>query len=209
MLKIIKQYFLISGLLGGLIAALTFVFSLNTNYPYKATVKVLIVQDQLGTQDYYSLTKSAEYLGTILEEAVYSTTFIDIVRETESVDKNLLPTGRKEQLKKWKNIVKFDKSSGLGILTVNVFGNKKEDSYKLAQVIADILQHKNYLFRGKTNVDVRLLSDVIIDRNPDLKTLILATTGGFVLGFILSIIFFYYKRIYKHTRLISGSSLFL
>jgi capsular polysaccharide biosynthesis protein len=209
MLKIIREKFIISILMGIFVAAASFVILVVCSPQYKATARVLVVQDQLGTQDYYSLTKSAEYLSNILMEAVYSTTFLDVVKNEHKINDNFFPKNRKKELKKWEKVVRMNKNVGAGILEINVFGNNQEEVYQIADVVIGVLRHKNYLFRGKTNVDIRLLSDVIIDRNPSFKMIVLAILGGFVLGFSLSNVMFYYKRMYRDARLISGTTLFL
>jgi len=207
MLNLIKKKILIASLIGVLFAAMSFLGLMLTNYQFKATAKVLIVQDQLGTQDYYSLTKSAEYLGNILEEAVYSTVFIDTLKKEQGFDKNFFPTNQKEQLKKWKKMVEIDRSAGLGILKIVVVSDNKKEAYNLANSISNVLINKNYLFRGKTNVDVRKLSDVLVESNPNFKIIIQTIVGSFLLGFILTIIFYYYVNIQYNNKFIDGASL--
>jgi capsular polysaccharide biosynthesis protein len=207
MFKVIKDNFLISLLVGLLLAAISFLVLINISYKYKATAEVLVVQDQLGTQDFYSLTKSAEYLGNILVEAAYSTTFIDVVKEGEQVDSSFFPNDRKEQLKKWKKMVRIERSSSLGILKVVVFSDNKDEAYKLTEAITTVLRHKNYLFRGKTNVDIRLLSSVLVDDNPNIKTILVVVLGSFALGFMVCIVFVYYRVVYKQYGLVDGISL--
>jgi capsular polysaccharide biosynthesis protein len=209
MLKEVKGSLLLSILVGVFVASLSFLFLINTTYQQRATAEVLVVQDQLGTQDYYSLTKSAEYLGNILVEAVYSTTFIDLVKNSGEIDKNFFPKEQRNRLEKWQKMVKIDRSVGLGILKIVVLSDNKDEAYKLATTVTNVLKDKNYLFRGKANVDVRLLSDVMVEKNPNLKTMLMTIVGGFSMGFFLSIVLFYYRKTYKHARLISGSSLFL
>jgi len=207
MLNLIKKKILIASLIGILFAAMSFLGLMLTNYQFKATAKVLIVQDQLGTQDYYSLTKSAEYLGNILEEAVYSTVFIDTLKKEQGFDKNFFPANQKEQLKKWKKMVEIDRSAGLGILKIVVVSDNKKEAYNLANSISNVLINKNYLFRGKTNVDVRKLSDVLVESNPNFKIIIQTIVGSFLLGFILTIIFYYYVNIQYNNKFIDGASL--
>ena len=207
MLKIIKNNLVVSFLVGLLVAAVAFVVLISTSYNYKATAEVLVVQDQLGTQDFYSLTKSAEYLGNILVEAVYSTTFIDVVKDDGQIDSSFFPSDRKQQLKKWEKMVRIERSSSLGILKVVALSDDSNEARKLAESVTDVLQTKNYLFRGKTNVDIRMLSSVLVDNNPDIKTMIAIVLGSFILGFALYIISVYYRVVYRKYRLIDGASL--
>ncbi len=209
MFRIIKDNLLISILIGILLSAISFVILITTSYQYKATAKVLIVQDQLGTQDFYSLTKSAEYLANILTEAVYSTTFINVVKDDGVIDPAFFPNDKKEALKKWKKHIDLERSSNLGIIKVTVLDDSQKEAREIADGIASVLQHKNYLFRGKTNVDVRILSSTLVEKNPDLKTIFMVVFGSFVLGFMLAVITFYYRGVYKNKRLISGTNLYL
>jgi hypothetical protein len=52
---------------------------------------------------------------------------------------------------------------------------------------------KNYLFRGKVNLDVRVLSGPITEKNPSLSEIALVIFGGFLLGILFRIFYLYFS----------------
>jgi len=179
---------------GLLVSLVSFFVLITTEKRFKVTTDLLIIQDQSDEQDFYSFSKSIEYLGGILSEAVYSSVFIDEVEKTGKIDKDFFPLTKKEKLKKWKKIVKVERNPQLGIIKIKVVDNKYENALGLAEVITEILTEKNHLFRGKTNVvDVRVLSGPMIERNPDNSTIAITVIGGFILGIILKVAQLYFS----------------
>jgi len=177
----------------GLLVSLTSFFALIfTEKRFKATTDFLIVQDQMGTQDFYSLSKSAEYLGGVLSEAIYSGIFIEEIKKTGKIEEGFFPNSDREKLKKWNKVVKIERSPQLGIIKVEIFDNDYENAVNLSEAVAEILTTKNYLFRGKVNLDVRILSGSILERNPGNKEVAIAVLGGFILGAILKMIHLYF-----------------
>jgi uncharacterized protein involved in exopolysaccharide biosynthesis len=180
-------------LTGILIAALSFLFLVVSQKNFKVGTDFLIVQNQSGAQDFYSLSKSAEYIGRILSEAVYSDTFIDEVVKTEKVNSEFLPFNKKDRLDQWKKMVKVNNDPQLGILKVETFGNNQKETLAISEAISQVLTTKNNLFRGDgQNIDVRILSGPILEKNPSFSDIALVMIGGFIAGILLSIFWIIY-----------------
>lgn len=181
---------------GLLLAALSFLFLVITEKSYKVSTDYLIVQNQSGSQDFYTLSKSAEYIGKVLNEGVYSELFVDEVVKTGKVNKEFLPFDKKEKLKQWSKIVKVNRNAELGILSIEVFDNDKRQAANISDAIADVLTNKNNLFRGEgQNINVKVLSGQVIEKNPSITNIAAAMIGGFILGFLLSAMKVYYEAI--------------
>lgn len=181
-------------LTGVLIAALSFLFVVVSQKNFKASTDFLVVQDKDGEQDYYSLSKSAEYIGKILSEAVYSDLFIDEVIKTKKVSGEFLPFDKKARIEQWNKIVKVTRNPEVSMLSVTVYGNNREDSVKITEAISQVLTTKSYLFRGSgQNIDVRILSGPIVEKNPSLENIILVILGGFIVGALLSTVLLFYR----------------
>ncbi|MDD3497949.1 MAG: hypothetical protein PHH24_00380 [Candidatus Moranbacteria bacterium] len=178
--------------IGLLFSLASFFAMVATEERFKVTTDFLIVQDQMGTQDFYSLSKSAEYLGGILGEAVYSSVFIDEVEKTGKIESGFFPASDRERLKKWNRVVKVERSPQLGIMKVEVFDDNYENAMKLSEAISEIMTTKNYLFRGKVNLDVRILSGPVLEKNPGNSEIAMAVIGGFVIGAFLKMIHLYF-----------------
>ncbi len=181
---------------GLLLAALSFLFLVITEKNYKVSTDYLIVQNQSGSQDFYTLSKSAEYIGKVLNEGVYSELFIDEVVKTGKVNAEFLQLDKKDKLKQWSKIVKVNRNAELGILSIEVFDNDKRQAANISDAIADVLTNKNNLFRGEgQNINVKVLSGPVTEKNPSITNIVAAMIGGFVLGFLLSAMSVYYKAI--------------
>lgn len=178
---------------GLLFSLASFFVLISTEKRFKATTDLLIIQEQAGEQDFYSLSKSTEYLGGVLAEAVYSSVFIDEVEKTGKIKAGFFPVSEKEKIKKWKRVVKVERSPQLGIIKIEVFDSNYENAVNLSGAITEIMTTKNHLFRGKVNVEVRVLSGPILERNPENSDIAIAVIGGFIFGAILKMIQLYFS----------------
>ncbi|MCI0559713.1 MAG: hypothetical protein MN733_14585 [Nitrososphaera sp.] len=180
----------ISILLAGLlVSALSFAALVFTSKNFKVSLDFLVVQT-LASQDFYAQFKSAEYIGKVLSESVYSERFVDALIATGKVDVNSLPSDKKERLKQWSETVKVQRNLDVGMLGVTVLANDQKQGLRIAEALTQVLTEQNGLFRGgdEKSVEVRVLSGPILERNPSVKELILATMGGLVLGIVLMLL---------------------
>ena len=192
-LRLIKRKIggiILFGLVFALISFYALIFSQKR---YETTTDYLIVQDQMGTQDFYPLSKSAEYLGGVLSEAVYSGVFINELKNTEKISAIYFPSNERDAQKKWKKAVKIERSPSLGIMKIKVYDDNKDTSVAISQGISEMMVTKNYLFRGKVNLDVRVLSGPITEKNPSLSEIALVIFGGFLLGILFRIFYLYFS----------------
>ena len=180
--------------MGLLFAALSFVGFLALEKNFKSEIKFLIVQEQAGSQDYYSLSKSAEYLGKIMGEAIHSELFIQEVLKSEKVNDEFLPFDKKERMKEWAKMVKVSKNYQLGTIETTIYSDGSKEIQGLSEAIIEVLTQKNSLFRsGSQGIEVRVLSGPIIEKNPTIANIALIMLAGFLLGVLVSILWVYYS----------------
>lgn len=194
-LPLIKEKLGIIILMGVLISALSFLFLVMNQKNFKATTDFLIVQNQSVGQDYYTLSKSAEFLGNVLGESIYSQLFIDEVLKTGKVDSEILPFDAKNRLKEWGKIVVVKKNLQLGTIKITVFANNSNEAINTSEAISEVLTKKNYLFRGHgQDIDVRIISGPILEKNPTFPDIFSGILGGFLVGAIATFGWLYYKE---------------
>lgn len=183
-----------------LIAAASFLFLIMTQSAFKVRTDFLITQSNSGSQDFYSLSRSAEYAGKVLSEAVYSERFVEAVVETGKVRSDFLPADKKERLDQWSEMIKIQKNLELGMIQVSVLHDNQRDALQISQAVADVLTQKNSQFRGgdENSVSVRILSGPIIEKNPSIIEIILVFIGGFLFGMLLSIFWIFIKTEVLH-----------
>lgn len=157
-------------------------FSVRTDY--------LVSQENAETKDYYTLTRSAEYMGKVLTEVAGSERFITAVTDTGKVDQGFLPQDKREKLLSWKRMVRVEKRLDLGIISVTVSGNDLREAQKVSLGVSQVFTEKNGVFlgTGERNVPVSILSGPISERNPGMTKVLVAVLGGFLGGFLFSLL---------------------
>lgn len=169
--------FMISGIVGA--------FTLQA--PYKASADFMISSTQDG-QDYYTATRSAEYMSRVLGEILYSESFINAIVNTGAVDTNFLPRDKKSRLDAWSKMLVVKKNPELGFISVSLSGSSELAVSKISQAVILVLNEKSStLFgNGSEKVSVRLLSGPIIEGNPSASQLFLIVLASLILGFFLN-----------------------
>lgn len=191
----------LSGLLAGSLAFFSLVFF---SKHFKATTDFLVVQTGTSqSQDFYSMLKSSEYLGKVLSQSVGSEKFIGAVVETGGVDGNFLPGNPKDRLEAWEKIVKVTNNPDVGTLHIEVLGDSDRETLRVAQAVGQVLTEKNVLFRSgeEKSVEIRTLSGPIIEKNPSIERIVLATGAGAFFGFSLFMLFVLIKSEAKSREL--------
>lgn len=191
----------LSGLLVGSLAFFSLVFF---SKHFKVTTDFLVVQTGAGqSQDFYSMLKSSEYLGKVLSESVQSEKFIGAVVETGGVDSNFLPGNPKDRLDAWEKMVKVTNNPDVGTLHIEVYDNNDRNALHIAQAVGQVLTERNSLFRSgdEKSVEIRTLSGPIVEKNPDMKRMFLATSSGFVFGVSIFLLFALMKAEQKMQQL--------
>ena len=177
--------------LAGLVfAGLAFVAVIYFGPRYGVRTDYLISQENAQTQDYYTLTRSAEYMSKVLTEVTGSERFISAVIDTGKVDQSFLPQDKSRRLTTWKNMVRVEKRLDLGIVSVTIFGDDLREAQKVSLAVSQVFTEKNgeFLGTGDRNVPVSILSGPIAERNPSITRAVIAVGGGFIGGFLASLL---------------------
>lgn len=193
MLKLAKNHLKTAFLFGLFVGALSFLILVMTQKNFRSNMDILMSQSQSGTTDYYALSQSTNYLTNILSQSIYSEKFIEEVEATGKISNNFLTGDSAQRLKEWQRIVHVRNNSSVGIMNVQVFGDTQASAYQLSQSILDVLINRNSFFLGQDqNVNVRVLSGPIVEKNPSFTQIMLSGIGGFVVGvffFLLTVIY--------------------
>lgn len=171
-------------LFGVLVAAAVFFTETAISPRYAVRTDFMVVQS-FGSQDFYTLFKSSEYLSKVLSESMYSERFINAVIETGKVSsQGFLPTDKSDRLKAWRAMVSVEKNIELGMLSVTVKADTEKEANKTMEALSDVLINRNTEFRGgdAKAVEIRVLSGPIGDRNPSPKELLILSLLGFFAG---------------------------
>ena len=200
--KIRKSALILGGLLFASISFLVLVF---TQKSFKAGSDVLVTQNQTGYADYYTLSKSADYLSSVITESIYSEKFLDEVIATKMMNPDFLPQDKIRRLKVWNDTVKISKNANIGIVHLEIFASNQKQVMDISNAVISVITNKSSMFLGQgQNVEVKILSGPIWEKNPSTSNLILATAGGFVVGFLFIFIWLYYAEELAASRMYSN-----
>lgn len=194
-IALLRQKIGIILLVGILLSGLTFFFLVISEKNFKSSTTFLIIQNDSGARDYYSLSKSAEYISRILSESIDSELFVDEVINTGKINREFLPFDKKNRLKEWNKMINVRRDSELSIISVEVKNDSQKEALAISQALALVLTEKNQLFRGEGNqIAVKILSGPILEKNPSLSKIVFAIAGSFILGILLAIAGIYYAN---------------
>lgn len=179
---------------GVIVSALAFFILLFSQPAYRADIDFLVSPKNATGSDYYVLSRSSEYLGKALDQIVVSEKFMEAGFDSGMVDRMEFPIDKKDRLKQWGDTVSVSRGSEGGMLHVRILANSSRSVERTAKSVTDILSNKAGEFLGSgSEVDIRILSGPIIDRNPSFGELIAGSVGGFILGALFVIFYSLYR----------------
>lgn len=208
MLKLAKKRLSTMLVVGFLLGAVSFFGLIITQEPYRASSDLLVVQNQNGFSDYYALSKSADYLAGVLVESIYSEKFLEEMSNTKTISMDFLPQDKVSRLKEWNKIVKINKNSNVGILNIEVFGGSQKQVMEISNAVLTVLTTKSFLFLGQgQDIDMRILSGPLFEKNPSVTNLVLAGVGGFAVGILLMLLWTFLQvefGVYRNIRSVNN-----
>jgi capsular polysaccharide biosynthesis protein len=183
---------LFAGLVGG---ALTFFALIVIPDAYKVRTDFLIIQKTAASQDFYTLSKSAEYSGNVLKEAILSDLFYQEALVTGYFSDTSFVGDERARLKKWQNTVSVSQRTTAGILEVAILNDNRSEAVGIARAISEVLIGKNDMFRSGTAEDlsIKRISGPIVESNPSVTQLILGVFGGIIFGGALFVLWIWYR----------------
>lgn len=150
---------------------------------YRSSADFLVTSSQ-GGQDYYTATRSAEYMSRVLSEVLYSERFMDALIETGKVNEAAFPRDKKERLETWAKTLSVKRNSEIGLVSAAVTGQNDRDVLRLSQALVQVLDTNSAVVFGEEtqNIKVRLLSGPILERNPSASQFMTLLIAGIACG---------------------------
>ena len=200
-LKLAKKYLGTAILAGLFLGAISFLILIITQKSFRSNTDILIVQNQEGAVDYYAMSRSADYLSSILSEAVYSEKFLDEAIASGKFSGGIFFGNQREKLKIWQETISIKKNPIAGILTLEIFGNTERQASDISAGVLDVLINKNSTFLGANqNLKIQILSGPITEKNPSVSKIILTSFTGFLVGMVLVFMWAIYGKSAKNEK---------
>ena len=114
-----------------IIIILSIGFSLLSPLKYGAKSRLLVVQNTGGV-DPYTVSKSNEYLGNLFSQVAYSGSFYNLVISSPfDIDKNYFSGDYNKQMKTWGKTIATKTIADTGIIEINIY---HQNPYQAQQI---------------------------------------------------------------------------
>ncbi len=165
-------------------------------FKYKATSRVLVVQDFSKNVSAYTMSKSNEYLGNLLAKVVESEIFYnEVINSGFNIDVDYFNRkGKGKQLKMWQDTVNARSTVGdNGIITINVYHPSRDQAKQIVSGINFILKTKNNDYHGlDESVFIKVIDKPLVSDWPVKPNIILNLLLSIILGVIIGLMYIYY-----------------
>lgn len=196
-LSIIRQKIGMMLLIGLLLAAVTFWGTMLVSPKYQSNFDVLVIQNQEGFVDSYTLAKSTEHFSKLLSESIYTETFLTKAVEGYPDLSKILPLDRENKMKAWGKMVETSINMELGMIHIKVLANDKNQAENVSKTVAGVLASNNNLFISENQkIEVRMINAPVIKNNPGVAMLSISILASFIIGILFVFVVSFYLSIF-------------
>ena len=176
------------------VVVLVVVISLFMPQYYRAQAKLLIIQKQSLSVDAYLAAKSAEKVGKVLSEVVYSSSFFDEVWQAGfNIGDDWGETARARK-KIWQQRVELNSIPQTSLIEINTYHVDRVSAEQLSQAMIYVLTEKGEQYHGGGDqVEIKLVDRPIVSKYPVKPNLILNAIMALLVGLVISFVFVYLK----------------
>lgn len=181
------------------VAALAVTFSQPLKY--QATSRLLIIQEN-ANPDPYAISKSNQYLGSLLSETVYSGSFFDLLASSGSnINWGYFNGTYKQQIKRWKETVSARSVNDTGIIEVNIYHPDQEQARQISLNVDNLLMTQNGLYQSSnTKLKLKVIDQPIVSSYPVKPNIILNLGASLILGCLFGLLYVYYFPVSRRRR---------
>jgi len=206
-ISILKQKVGSMVLFGLFLGAVAFWGTMLFSPKYQSNLDVLVIQNQEGFIDSYTLAKSTEHFSKLLSESIYTETFLMKTAEHYPEISKILPISREEKMEAWSKMVKTSLNMELGIIHLKILANDRTQAESISKTVAGVLASDNQLFISENQkIDVRMINAPVVKNNPGFSALALLVAVSFLIGIFSVSAVVFYKVVSKMDSLKSANS---
>jgi len=172
----------------GLLAAAMLVSFLQP-LKYSAESQVLVVPDYQQTSDPYQISRTNEYLSSLLAQITYSSSFFEAtVKPDYQIDTAYFGDTAKKRMTSWRNTIKVKPINDSGAISVKVYHTDKQQAEKLVRAINYNLITKNNYYHGLGDkVTLKVIDEPLVSNWPAKPNLPLNFGLAIVLGVLIGL----------------------
>ena len=191
--SIIKKYqSIIWWWLVGFLAAAA-LFSFTQPLKYLAKSQLLVVPDYNQVSDPYQISRTNEYLSTLLSQVVYSSSFFDTAIKPEyHIDTAYFGDTLKKRLSTWRKTIDVRPVQDYGIISVKVYHPDKDQADKIVRAINYSLVTNGSYYHGLGDkVTIKVIDEPVVSNWPVKPNLPLNFSIAILLGIVVGLIHIY------------------
>ena len=177
-----------------IVSAIIAVAGISLLFPlrYEAQSRLLITQDT-GTADAYTVSRSNEYLGNLFSQVARSSSFFDLLADTQyNVDQTYFRGNYEQKIKMWRSTVNTNTLSDSGIIEVKVYHPNPYQAQQIALAVNDILINKNFNYQGNGDrVKINVIDQPLVSSYPVKPNLIQNVILAALFSFIFALFYIY------------------
>lgn len=177
------------------------VITLASPSEYAASARILVVQKQ-QTVDAYTASKSADYIASLLNEALYSNSFLDSLVKSDNALSSHLSSDTNTRSKEWAKKVDSSVLSNKGILTLKVYDGDSKLALHYASVVVSTLtsQGASY-YGGNESIELRVIDTPSVTKKPARPSLPLNVAASVLVGLALDVVYVFILDVRLSRRL--------
>ena len=160
---------------------------------YSATSTLLVMQNYGPNTDAYNVSRSNQFLSSLLAQVVYSDSFYEKVMESGyNINKNIFSADVNKRKKQWQKMVYTHAIADTGMITLKVYHQDKVTANKINQSIAYTLMTKHSQYHGLgDSVKIKVINESTLSNWPVKPNIILNLLLGLISGLAVSLYFIY------------------
>lgn len=156
---------------------------------YSAESQILVVPDYQQTSDPYQISRTNEYLSSLLAQVTYSSSFFEATAKPEyQIDTVYFGNTAKKRMISWRNTIKVKSIADSGVISVKVYHTDKQQAEKLVRAINYNLITKNNYYHGLGDkVTLKVIDEPLVSNWPAKPNLPLNFGLAIVLGVLIGL----------------------
>ena len=163
-----------------------FVLTLLKTPRYSSQAKVLVIQEHANI-DAFTAAKSVEFVTTVLNEAIYSNSFIEETIKNNPGLAASLPTDAEARTKAWAKMVHSTVKTDTGTITLTVLNPSAQTAQDFTKTIVTTMITNGDEYHGGSNITIRLIDGPITSSKPSDPNITTNTLLALIVGLIAGV----------------------
>lgn len=160
---------------------------------YSTKSRLLIAQNIVGS-DPYTVSKSNQYLSSLYSQIIHSSSFFDLITESDYViDFNYFGSDYNQQIKKWRKTISARSLGDTGILEISVYHPETHQASQIALAVNHILMTQGPSYHsGNENIQISVIDRPLISNFPTKPNILLNLILALIIALVASFSYIYF-----------------